>query len=204
VRANFPTLTSRLVAGPYFGSQSFARRVDTPTAARGRYQRSAMLLRWNPVDGAQNYRVEISRSNAFLRTVEMIETEATSWAPLLLRPDYRKRGLFYWRVASVDQGNNLGGWRQGTFAIGKALEIRVQGQAQAGIRSPLRVTVVDHRGRRVRGAVVRAGGLGVRAKARTNGRGRTTLRVRASRRGTLTLTARKRGYAAAEFTLQAR
>jgi hypothetical protein len=163
-----------------------------------------MLLRWLPVDGAQRYRVEISRSNSFLRTLEVIQTQTTAWAPLLVHREFAKRGLFYWRVASMDAGNNLGGWRTGTFAIGKALEIRVTGEARAGVRSPLRVTVVNQAGKRVAGAKVRVSGLGASARGRTNRKGRTTLRVRASRRGTLTFTARKRGYAHAEFSLQVR
>jgi hypothetical protein len=163
-----------------------------------------MLLKWNPVDGAEEYRVEISRSNSFQRKVELIETQTTSWAPLMLRPDYRKPGIFYWRVTSIDGGNNLGGWRLGTVALGKALQIKVSGQAHAGRRSTLGVTVVDQRNRRVRGAKVRVSGLGAKDTARTSRRGRTTLSFRAKRRGTITLIARKKGYARAEYSVQVR
>ena len=204
VRANFPALTGRPASSGYFGSLPFTRRVDAPSGARGRVERKAMLLRWNPVDGAEEYRVEISRSNSFQRKVELIETQTTSWAPLMLRPDYRKPGIFYWRVTSIDEGNNLGGWRQGTVALGKALQIKVSGQARAGARSSLDVTVVDHRNRKVRGAKVRISGLGAKDRARTDGRGRATLSFRAKQRGTITLIARKKGYARAEFSVQVR
>jgi len=204
VRANFPTLRGAAAAGGYSGPLSFTRRVDKPAGARGRVQRRAMLLTWRPVDGATEYRVEISRSNAFQRAVELIETETTSWAPQLLRPEYRKPGILYWRVASIDEGNNLGGWQEGTLALGKALQIKVSGHVRAGRRSRLRVTVVDHRNRAVRGATVRVSGLGAKDTRRTGAGGRATLTVRAKRRGSSTLTARKKGYPRAEFTVQVR
>ena len=205
VRANFPTLRTTPTSGSYFPAQPFARRVDIPTGARGSVGRKAMLLTWNPVDGAQKYRVEISRSNGFVRRVESIETETTAWAPLMLRADYAQRGLFYWRVAALDEGRNLGGWSQGTFALGKALEIRVSGHAEAGRRSPLH----DHRRQPPRQARARRAGARPRPRRRRPQPHRACRHderagAREPRGAACCSPPASRGYAKAQFTLQVR
>ena len=205
VRANYPTLTrGRPAKSGYSESLPFTRRVDPPSGARGLVQRKAILLTWRPVDGGQQYRVELSRTNSFQRLVEVIETDSTSWAPLMLRPQYRESGIFHWRVASVDDGNNVGGWTEGTIALGKGLQIRAAGAVRAGTRSRLRITVLDHRRRAVAGATVAVRGLGTRDQARTDRRGRATLRIKPTRRGSITVTAAKRGFAGAEHIVQVR
>ena len=46
----------------------------------------------------------------FALTVEDVTTDNTSYAPLLMQPGYLARNplSFFWRVAGVDEGNNVG------------------------------------------------------------------------------------------------
>ncbi len=64
---------------------------------------NTFLLDWNPVPGATQYRIQTSTVSDFSSTKENITTVMTEWAPVALYAD----GTYYWRVQSLDSGNNV-------------------------------------------------------------------------------------------------
>ena len=76
-----------------------------------------MLLSWKAVRGAESYRVEMSDTNSFRLADERATTDHTAWAPTLTDADLEEGGKFFWRVAAVDEGGNVGGWRMGKLRI---------------------------------------------------------------------------------------
>ena len=59
---------------------------------------------------------------------------------------FRSNAQLYWRVATVDEGNNVGGWATTSLSKPKKLRVRLRGGARRGHRGAVRVTVTDSRG----------------------------------------------------------
>jgi hypothetical protein len=74
-----------------------------------------ILLDWNAVAGATQFRVQTSTVSSFASTKENITTVMTEWAPTALYAD----GTYHWRVQSLDSaGNVLGTSETRTFVKG--------------------------------------------------------------------------------------
>jgi hypothetical protein len=205
VRANFPKLPYGDTPGPYSDSTPFTRFIGAPAAARGVANSRRVLLSWDPVEMARAYRVEVSNNSSFLRVAEAATTDNTSFAPRLLNRAFADGGVLHWRVASVDEGNNLGGFTSGTFSLPKRIKIRLNGNLRRGQEARITVSVTDTRGRGVRRAKVRVGGSGMRVLSkRTTKRGTTAFRLRPRRAGTVTFLATKGGYRSGSASLKVR
>jgi hypothetical protein len=196
VRANFPTPGSSVVPGPFSPVSAFTRTIGEPGGARADVSKKHVLLSWEPKPGAKQYRVQIAEREDFVRTIEEITTDNTSYAPRLTQAPYLNGGTWYWRVAAVDEGRNVGDYTR-VQRIVRAKRLRMLA-SRAPVRSRMMavtVTVLDPSKRPVKLATVRASGAGVRsAPARTNRKGKVTLRVRPTRRGIITYRATKSGY----------
>jgi hypothetical protein len=196
VRAQFPKATFGSVPGPYTATFPFTRTISEPTGARADYSRRHTLLSWEPKPGVKRYRVQISSRLDFAKTIENLLTDNTSYAPPMTQPAYRDAKVFYWRVAGVDGGNNVGDFTP-AMQIGSSRRLRLvtRGKLARGRSARVSVTVTGPTGGPVAGATVRVSGAGIRPQgSRTNRAGKVRFAVRPKRRGTVTYRATKSGY----------
>ncbi|MCW3016579.1 MAG: hypothetical protein JWO02_3671, partial [Solirubrobacterales bacterium] len=202
VRANFPVSGASSVSGPYTASQDFVRRILPPANAKATVTPTRVVFAWSPDTSGKKYRLDVAKDDSFTEMVESVTTPNTSYAPLLAN-GYADGGRLYWRVALLDQGNNLGAFARGDLRLPMRLKLKASTVfVQRGRLSQVRVTVTDPAGRRVRNVRVRFTGAGVTGSRTTGKRGTVTLRIRPRRRGTIKLTAARKGYLAGVQTLR--
>lgn len=196
VRANFPSGARSEVSGGYTPMQRFTRHIATPTNLKAVNKDRHLLLRWNPANMARRYRVEISTTDSFSTIVDRTTTDHTSWAPKLTSSDFLAGGKFYWRVATVDEGNNYGAWRVARpFRMIRGFDVLAAGLPMSKRTSVINVYVRDGRRRPVRRAKVVVTGAGMRRRvARTNGSGEVDIKVKPRKRGWLKFKVSKRGF----------
>ncbi len=204
VRANFAT-RSGSVASAYSETQAFTRIISPPANARFTRSTTRLAFRWDPTAAATRYLVEVSRSDSFTKLLDSVRTDHTSWAPDLTKPDYAKGGTLYWRVASVDRGNNVGAYTLGRFTSPRAIKITVNGRLRRGRTVKLKLKLTDPSGKAVSKATVRVYGAGIRRLGRRSSkRGTLTVKVRPRRKGNVVITARRKGYQNSRITLAIR
>jgi hypothetical protein len=133
-----------------------------------------------------------------------VTTDLTSYAPLLTKPQYEGGGTLYWRVAAVDEERNVGGFTQiQQVRLAERMRLSVAPRPRRGRSARVVVTLTSASGSPVRGATVRASGVGVKSRAaRTNRRGKATLRLRPTRRGALVVRAVKAGFQPATHSVK--
>jgi hypothetical protein len=119
VRAEFPSGSYQSVQGGYFAPQAFVRTLAPPSDAVGTKAGGRTLIYWNPDPYAKEYKVEVSTTESFSSTISNDRISALSWAPNLNLTEASNKGTLYWRVAAIDQGDNLGPYATGTFVAPK-------------------------------------------------------------------------------------
>ena len=195
VRANFPTTSAAKVSGGYFEPQSYVRKIGPTPNVHGTRTKGRYLLSWDPDPAATNYRVEISSPNGFTRSIESARLKTTDYAPGLTSTAYDAGGNIYWRVASAEDGNNVGAYTTGIFVLPKGIKIKLTGGLIRGVRRTVTITLTDSKGTRIRSALVRVSGAGVRrTRKRTGRRGTARFSLRPTRPGTVTFTVTRSGY----------
>jgi hypothetical protein len=154
------------------------------------------VVRWDPSFAlVKYYKVEFSESNSFTRTMTSASVDNTAYAPTLNSMGFQNGGPIYWRVAAVDEGNNVGAWASGRVGLLRKMVVSANGSLRRLRRGVLVVRVVNAKGRAVRGARVTVRGAGIRARSRrTTRRGLARFRVRPRARGNVTVRADKRGF----------
>jgi hypothetical protein len=199
VRANFPKSVAGETNGPYTGLYAISRKISPPPNPVGSGRKGALLLTWDPSPVTiKQYRVEISTSSSFSTTVDQAMVDGTSWAPKLTGFAYQNGGTLYWRVASVDEGNNVGGYASGAFKLPRGLHVTASGVLSRRQKGAITVTVTTPSGSPVRSAKVSGSGAGARfGTRRTNRQGTVTVNVRPRRRGTVVIKVRRSGYTSA-------
>jgi protein-S-isoprenylcysteine O-methyltransferase Ste14 len=203
VRANFKS-GFRVVSGGYSGARPFTRHIATPTGLQTSRAGGGARLSWNPALMARKYRVQVSSSDSFATILEQMDTSNTAYAPKFTAPASRAGIKLYWRVAVLDEGNNVGGYAASPLVTPRPVRVRVSGRLRTGRRGRVRVTVTS-RGRRVSSALVRVTAPAVRVPARrTNRRGVATFRIRPVVRGKVGFQVEKRGYAFGNATVTVR
>ena len=202
VRANFATKAGS-VSSAYFAPQVFTRVISPPENPRIVRTKTRLAFSWNPTAAATRYLVEVSRSDSFSQLLDSVRTDHTSWAPDMTKPGYAKGGALYWRVASVDSGNNVGAYAIRDVGV-KKLTVTVRGSLKRGASG--RVTVsVRYKGKATRGAGVRASGAGVKAQRKMTGKkGTAAFVLRPSRKGAATFSVSRAGYQDTVATLRVR
>jgi hypothetical protein len=204
IRANFKA-GFRVVSGGYSSDQPFGRRIATPTGIQTRRPGNRALLSWNPATQAAHYKVQISTSDSFSTLVEQVTTSNTSFAPKMTASAYRSGKPLWWRVATVDEGNNIGGYAVTPLRSARPMRVRVRGKLRRARRSLIRLTVTTSGRRRVAKAHVRVTGRGLGIRPRTTGRrGTVTFRLRPMARGKVRFRVEKRGYATVEVVRRVR
>jgi hypothetical protein len=214
VRANFPTNTTAVTPGPWSATVFHTRTVGEPTGARTDATDDRVLLSWDAKPGAKQYRVLVSSKEDFSAVVEDVKTDNTSYAPGLLQPAYLLGGTFWWKVAATDDDQNLGDFtrphsfslKKGGNAVRTTQKLRLSMKGRLKANRVRRVVVTVKAGARpVRGARVRAFGMGVvtRWKA-TNRAGRVVFRLKPKARGVMFFQATKKGYLAGTSRVRVR
>lgn len=194
VRANFAT-RSGSVSSAYSETKAFTRIISPPANPRLTKTPTRLAFRWDPTAAATRYLVEVSRSDSFVKLLDSVRTDHTSWAPDLTKPDYAKGGTLFWRVASVDLGNNVGAYTLGRFSSPRAIQITVTGRVRRGRTGVLKLKLTDPSGKPVSKATVRVYGAGVRSvRRKSSKRGTLTVKVRPRRKASIVITARRMGY----------
>jgi hypothetical protein len=206
VRANFPKALFGSVPGPYSATLPFTRTIGEPGGAHADASRDHVLLKWEPKPGVKKYRVQIATRQDFALNVEDVTTDNTSYAPTLTLSAYLTRQTMYWRVAGVDEGNNVGDYTPAQpIRAAKRLRLAIRGRAVRGRSTRVTVSVSRATGGAVAGATVRVSGAGMRARAdRTNRSGKARLVVRPTRPGVVTYRATKSGFQPAVVTTRVR
>ena len=195
VRANFAT-RSGAVASAYSAPRDFTRILSAPAGRSARRTNTQLTFGWSSAAAAKNYRVEVSTTESFSRVLESTRTDNTSWAPTRSHKDLRGKRTLYWRVASIDDGGNVGAFGVSRVLWGKPMSVRVRGTLVRNRTSLLRIRVRGA-GRALRFATVRASGAGVRRTTRRTGKsGVATLRLRPRRKGSVTVQVSRAGYRA--------
>ena len=204
VRANFAT-RSGTVASAYFPAQTFTRVINPPPGPRMTRNKTRLLFGWGPAPGASSYRVEVSTSDSFTRLLDTVKTDNTTWAPDLTNPAYRKKGPLYWRVATVDEGNNVGAWASKTISAGKKMTVTLRGSLRRNATRRVTVIVRGSNRKALSLATVRVSGAGVRSqRKRTNKRGSATFSLRPTKKGTVRFSVSRSGYAGKAATKRIR
>jgi hypothetical protein len=204
VRANFRA-GFRTVSGGYFAPQPFTRRIATPSAVRTAKAGRSALLSWDPARMARSYRVQVGTTDSFSQIIEQTTTDNTAWAPTMLSRLFEGTTGLYWRVATVDEGGNVGGWATSPLRSAPRARIRVRGSLRLNRTGTVRVTVTGRGSRRLKGAIVRVRGAGVVSRPKATGkRGVVRLRLKPRARGFLRFSAEKSGYSPARAKLRVR
>jgi len=206
VRAEFPKIPFGSVTGPWSPYVPFTRTLSEPSGSRTSFSGNHVLFSWNWKLGAKDFRVQVSTTPDFSTTLEDVTTDNTSYAPLLTHPFYATGGSLYWRVAARDKGMNVGDFTTAQrIDIAQRLKVAVNRPTPRRRWTRVTVTVSNPSNRPVAGATVKVSGAGVRAKrARTNGKGKVTFRLRPRKKGRLLYSATKAGYAAGTLSIRVR
>ena len=182
-----------MIASAYSEPRSFTRLISPPTGAKISRTKTRLFFNWTSAPAATSYKVEVSKTESFAAVLDSVTTNNTSWAPALTNDEYRKPGALYWRVATVDDGGNVGAFTSSAVGVRK-LTVRTRGSLRRNRTSRITVTVRGA-GKALRSASVRASGAGVRTTTkRTGKRGTTSLRLRPRRTGFVNISVSRPGY----------
>jgi len=189
VRANFATRSGSassaycdLTTNPRCESKTFTRIISPPSNPRLSRSKTRLAFSWSPTAAATRYLVEVSRNDSFTTLLDSVRTDNTSWAPDLTKPGYAKGGTIYWRVASVDSGNNVGAFADAKFTTPRAIQVTAMGTLLRRQTGVLKLKIADTDGKAVSRATVRISGVGIRPLRKFSSKlGRLTVRVRPKR-----------------------
>ena len=153
----------------------------------------ALTFAWNTKTNAKQYKVQVSRNPGFSQHVPGRETtDQASYTPLLTQQDFIDGGVMYWRVAVDRPGRQhrrvLEGQEVHDPGAHAGADRRRARQGHAPASST--VTVLNAKGKPIKGAAVKLQGAGVKTKAKkTNKKGVVTFTIKPKRAGNLAATA---------------
>jgi hypothetical protein len=116
-------------------------------------------------------------------------------------------GHFFWRVAAIDEGNNVGDFTPvQTVTRQRRMTIQVTGKLRRKHTGRINVRATNFEsGGAVVGARITISGAGLRARSfRTPANGTLMVRLRPRRRGVILFRASARGYQGARSSLRVR
>ncbi|MFZ0040199.1 MAG: hypothetical protein WAK93_02755, partial [Solirubrobacteraceae bacterium] len=97
----------------YSSAVSFAHTLPAPTGARGTKSANQVVISWSPIDSIGKYQVQLSTTPGFASPVASTSTKNTVWAAQITAATAKQK--LYWRVAAIDQYNNVGADASGVF-----------------------------------------------------------------------------------------
>jgi hypothetical protein len=154
----------------------------------------ALTFAWNTKTNAKQYKVQVSRTPGFVQPFLDDQTDQASYTPLLTQQDFIDGGVMYWRVAVIDPDNNTGAFSKAKkFTLLARMQVSIGGQPPHGQAGVVGVTVLNAKGKPIKGVAVKLRGAGVKTGAkRTNKKGVVTFAVKPTKVGNLTATATKK------------
>ena len=200
VRANFPGQPA--TPGPYSPQVPFTRSIPAIGAVKAERASGRMLLTWDAVPGAKQYKVEVAGATGFVQPIQSQTTDHTAWAPDLSLPAFRRGGKLHWRVAAIDEGDNAGAFSSSTVTVGRRLVVTVDGKVRRRQLSQVAIRVADGANGDVGGARVTLRGAGIRLSRRAVKTGSLILQLKARRKGTIVIRATRKGYKSASTKLR--
>ena len=210
VRAEFPKSPFGMAPGPYTATHTFVRTIGEPTGARADAAIDHILLSWNPKAGVKGYVVQLSARPSFIQPLENVTTDNANYAPPLkwFALGGLDTGRLYWRVAALDEGNNLGDFTPvQLISRTRRMQLIVTGSPLRARRATaLSLTVRNFESKvGVTGARVRISGAGIRARRlRTTVGGMVRFSIRPRRKGLFLVRASAPGYRAAQIAVRVR
>jgi hypothetical protein len=199
VRAVFPGSAG---TGAFTPLTSYTRSIGAPSGAKAVRTKGRVLMSWDAAPMATSYRVQVSRTTSFRSPIDSIETDQTNWAPRLTAAEYKSGGKLYWRVSVIDAGHNVGAPASGVLTLERKLVIRWNDKLKRGERTLAFIHVTDAGGLAVKKIVVRVRGAGVNARRVIRKGDLAEVVVKPRRRGTVVVTATRKGYKAARKKLR--
>jgi hypothetical protein len=154
----------------------------------------ALTFAWNSKTNTRQYKVQVARNAGFTGPFVDEATDEPAYTPLLTQQDFVDGGVMYWRVAAVDPEGNTGAFTKGKkFTLLARMQVQISGQPPHGQLAPVTVTVLNVKGKPIKGAAVKLLGSGVKTKSRkTNKKGVVIFNVKPTRAGNLTATVTKK------------
>ena len=124
------------------------------------------------------------------------QTDQSSYTPVLSQQDFVDGGAMYWRVAVVDPDGNVGAFSKAKkFTLLARMQVTIGNQPPHGQPGSVVITVVNAKGKPIKGVAVKLRGAGVKTGThRTNKKGIATFAVKPTKTGNLTATATKKLY----------
>jgi hypothetical protein len=188
------------VGGPWSEWQYITRHIATPSGISTVKKGKGIALSWAPTRMAKQYRVEIAPDDSFSTILERATTANTSYAPRMTSPGFAGSPSLYWRVAAVDEGNNIGGWATTAIRNAKVMRVKLSKRGRTVL-----VRVRDGKKRAVKRALVRVTARGMTTvRKRTGRRGTVKVALRKAKRGTVLFHVEKRGYTPKDVKLRMR
>ncbi len=103
--------------GSYTPAVTITKQYPTTTLvspSSGSMSSSTPIFIWTPVDGAAQYRLQVSTSDIFSTIYHEVTTKGTRYLP----PKVFASQSYYWRVAMVDQDGIVGPYNTATIIVG--------------------------------------------------------------------------------------
>jgi hypothetical protein len=154
----------------------------------------ALTFAWNTKSNAKQYKIQVSRNPGFSSPFLDDATDQSSYTPLLTQQDFIDGGVMYWRVAVIDPDSNVGAFSKGKkFTLLARMQVQLDGVPGKGTSGVANVTVLNAKGKPIKGAAVKLQGAGIKTKTkRTNKKGVVTFAVKTTRAGNVVATVTKK------------
>jgi hypothetical protein len=101
------------IASAFSSVATYNRTLPSPGGIRASKHGTRILIKWKTDPLAKEYDVQLSTTTGFGSPVSSDSTENSAWVPQISAADAHLR--LYWRLAAVDNGNNVGAWHSGVF-----------------------------------------------------------------------------------------
>jgi hypothetical protein len=164
----------------------------------------ALTFAWNTKTNAKQYKVQVSRNPGFSETFLDTNTDQSSYTPLLTEQDFIDGGVMYWRVAVIDPDGNTGAFSKAKkFTILARMQVQITGVPVKGSGGVATVSVLNAKGKPIKGAAVKLQGAGVKTKTKkTNKKGVVDFTIKPKRLGNLTAIATKKLFKVGSLVVQ--
>ena len=203
VRANFPVGMTQVVGGGYSADQAYTRTIGAPTGVAGIKGRGRMLFSWQPEPSAERYRVELSASSSFSRPSTASPRTTPSGRRSSARR-FQRRGQDLLARCRGRRGTQRRRLQAGLVRAAEGTQAALERRPEIAHQGPTHGHRRQRKGQRGRGVKLKVAGVGVRGSKRSNKRGIAKFSLKPQRRGTLKVTANKRGFRTTRATTDIR
>jgi hypothetical protein len=209
VRARFPkdgsSFSVSSTPGPWSAPATYARTIAEPQNPGVDVGTNRLELFWDAKAGVKNYKVQISKQEAFGSSIESKTTDNPSFASTLTSLSYRDPATLWWHVAAVDADGNIGAWTAADSFAWPGISTPAEALKKFSLSTKGRF--VKNRYRTVyfyakdlatllpvSSATVRVSGCGLLSTKFTDSNGRAKFYLKATKTGKATFRVSRSGY----------